>query len=178
MQGTTRKSIYASLLTGLLVCLALLAGCGGEEEAPKEDAKGPSVAPNTSVEEPTEESTEAKSSGGKARAGEATLEMRGEEGTEFTGSCAVGDETSALDGQAPQSFVYELDGERLDCEINTSGNLEVDFTVGENTRSVQQISGGTLNLTYENGLISSSSTSSGSAVSSSQSSSSSIKISP
>lgn len=178
MQGTTRKSVLASLLAGLLICLALLSGCGGDEETPEEDSKDPSIAQNTSVEELTEEDTQTKSSDGKARAGEARLEMEGDEGTEFTGSCTVGDETSALDGQAPESFTYQLDGERLDCEINASGNLQIDFTVGQNTRSVQQISGGTLNLTYENGRISSSSTSSGSAVSSSQSSSSSIKISP
>lgn len=186
MRGTT--SAIASLLAGALICLILVTGCGGTEEA-NDAPQDPSTEQETQPpdEETTGERSEpkAKSPDDKARDGEATLEIGGDEGTEFSGACAVGNETSALDGQAPESFVYQLDGERLDCEISTSGNLQVVLRSGS-TRSVQQISGGTLNLIYENGQISSSLTSSGSGgtssssqvVSSSQSSSSSIDISP
>lgn len=189
MQGTTRTSILTVLLTGLLIGIALVTGCGGDEEAREEGAQVQTTEQDAqpTSKESTEEPTGApgKISGGKARDGEATLEMRGDEGTEFSGSCTVGDQTSEIAGQAPESFTYELDGERLDCQINASGNLEINFTAG-NTRSVQQISGGALNLTYENGQVSSSITSAGSGgsssssqvVSSSQSSSSSIEISP
>ena len=71
----------------------------------------------------------------------------------------------------PESFTYELDGERLECEISkesAEGDLEVVFTAGNNVNSVQRISGGrisggrisggTLKFTYENGRLSSSTT--------------------
>jgi hypothetical protein len=186
LQGTTRTSTLAVLLTGLLVCVALVTSCGGDEEVTQDQTTDQDTQPTS--EESAEERTEApnKGSDGKAGGGEATREIGGDEGTEFSGSCAVGDKTSELSGQAPGSFTFQLDGERLDCEINASGNLEVVLSVGNNTRSIQQISEGTLNLTYENGQVSSSVNSSGSGgassssqvVSSSQSSSSSIELSP
>ena len=76
-----------------------------------------------------------------------------------------------VSGQVPESFRYELDGERLECEISkesAQGDLEVAFTAGNNVNSVKRISGGTLKLVYENGRLSSS-TSSGSGASSSSS---------
>ena len=113
--------------------------------------------------------------GGGTRSEEATLEIKGDSGTEFSGSCTVGDEENEISGQAPQSFVYELNGRRLDCQIrkdSSGGNLQLIFTAG-GTRAVQQISGGALNLTYDNGMISFSSSGSGGQVSSSSSNSSS-----
>jgi hypothetical protein len=107
--------------------------------------------------------------GGGTRSEEATLEIKGDSGIEFSGSCTVGDEKDEISGQAPQSFVYELSGQRLDCEIrkdSSGGNLQLVFTAG-GSRAVQQISGGTLNLTYDNDMISFSSSGSGGQVSSS-----------
>ncbi len=127
--------------------------------------------------------------GGSSGPEDITLQIKGEPGTEFSGTCAVGDEETEVSGQVPESFTYELDGERLDCEISkesTDGDLEVVFRAN-GTRSVQRTNAGTINLTYENGRISSFSTSSSSSggsssssqvISSSQSSSSSITISP
>jgi hypothetical protein len=95
-------------------------------------------------------------SGQKDR-GEATLELHGGSGTVFSGACTVGDqEPQEISGQVPQSFTYELKGDRLRCEISPEeGDMQVNLSVGENVRSVQRISGGTLNLTYVNGSISS-----------------------
>ncbi|MDQ4003237.1 MAG: DUF2807 domain-containing protein, partial [Actinomycetota bacterium] len=94
---------------------------------------------------------------------QALLELKGDSGTEFSGSCTVGDEEpEEISGQVPQSFTYDLDGKPLKCEITSEGNIEANLTAG-NTNSVQRFSGGTLNLTYEKGSISSSvSSSSGS----------------
>jgi hypothetical protein len=103
---------------------------------------------------------------------QARLEIKGSSGTEFSGSCAVGDEEpEEISGQVPESFTFDLEGKPLDCEISSEGDLQVELTVGENVRSAQRISGGTLNLAYENGsissFVSSSSGSSGQASSSS-----------
>jgi hypothetical protein len=176
------RTSVAALFAVVLISVVLAAGCAGNEEASEDTAE----------DQTKEERAEVGKKGskkGKARAQEATLEMNGDPGTEFSGSCAVGDEETEVSGQVPESFTYELDGGRLECEISkesADGELEVVFSAG-GTRSVQRISGGTLNLTYENGRISSFSTSSSSSggsssssqvVSSSQSSSSSITISP
>jgi len=187
-------NVAASLLTVVLVSFALAAGCAGTEEVGEDASEDENTQLGTQQldEETTEERTEArvgdpkKSGRGKARAGEVTLEIRGSEGTEFSGSCAVGDEKTEVSGRVPESFVYELDGGRLDCEISAGGDLEVVLSAGESTSSVQRISGGTLNFTYENGHLSSatssssggSSSSSSQVVSSSQSNSSSVKVSP
>lgn len=184
-----RKGISA-LFVGILVSLAFAAGCADTEKASEDAAEDQST--QQTDEETTEERTKARAGGSekdgksKTRAGEVALEVGGNEGTEFSGSCAVGDEETEVSGRVPESFVYELDGGRLDCEISAGGDLEVVLAASENTRSVQRISGGTLNLAYENGRVSSStssgsdssSSSSSQVVSSSQSSSSSVKVSP
>ena len=109
---------------------------------------------------------------GDSEGDQAQLEIKGSSGTEFSGSCAVGDSApEQISGHVPQSFTYDLNGKPLKCKIASKGDLEVTLTVG-NTRSVQRISGGTLNLTYQNGSISSSISSS--SVSSSSVSSSSV----
>lgn len=95
------------------------------------------------------------------------LEVMGDPGTEFSGFCAVGDEEpEEISGQVPQSFIYNLNAEPLECEIASEGDIEANLTAG-NTNSVQQINGGALSLTYQNGSISSSSSSSVSSSSSS-----------
>ena len=108
---------------------------------------------------------------------QARLEIEGSPGTEFSGSCTVGDgEPEEIGGQGSRSFTYDLDGNPLRCEIASEDDIEVNLAHGNN-RSVQRVSGGTLNLTYDNGSISSSTSSSSvssSSVSSSSSSSSSV----
>lgn len=92
---------------------------------------------------------------------QARLEIKGSLGEEFSGSCTIGNEESReIGGDVPKSITYDLKGRSLDCEISSDGDLQVELTVGENTHSVQSISGGTLNLTYEDGSISSVTTSS------------------
>ena len=103
---------------------------------------------------------------------QARLEIKGNLGEEFSGSCTIGNEESReIGGDVPKSITYDLQGRSLDCEISSDGDLQVELTVGENTHSVQSISGGTLNLTYKDGSIStvtsSSSRSSGGGTSSS-----------
>jgi Putative auto-transporter adhesin, head GIN domain len=128
--------------------------------------KGQASEDNTQNQAATEDSNEEKDRGQKA-----TLKLQGEPGTKFQGSCTIGDEESEeISGQVPQSFTYKLKRRPLECEISSGGEVQVDLTVGKKVRSVQQISGGTLNLTYKNGSISSvvsSSSGSSSAVSSS-----------
>src|SRR3954470_9588774 len=95
----------------------------------------------------------------KANAGndkdQARLEMKGSPGTEFTGSCTIGDgEPTKIGGEGPKSFTFDLKGSSLNCEISSDGDLRVELAVGENARSAQSISGGTLKLTYKHGSIS------------------------
>jgi putative autotransporter adhesin-like protein len=93
---------------------------------------------------------------GESDKDQARLEIKGNPGGEFSGSCAIGDEESEkLGGKVPKSFTYDLEGRSLACEIGSDGDLRVELTVGENAHSVQSISGGTLNLAYEHGSISS-----------------------
>lgn len=105
----------------------------------------------------------------------ATLELGGESGTEFSGSCTVGNqEPEEISGAVPQTYTYTLRKRPLDCEISSDGEVQLDLSVGKNVHSVQRISGGTLNLAYEKGSISSvASSSAGSSVVQGSSSSSS-----
>src|SRR5215212_8384895 len=171
----TRISVVGALV---LFAIAFAAGCSGNEEASEDTAEDRATegdAQQTDKETAQERAETGKEfkdgKKGNARAQEATLEMSGDVGTEFYGSCTVGDEEMEVSGQVPESFSYELDGERLECEISkesAQGDLEVAFTAGNNVNSVKRISGGTLKLVYENGRLSSS-TSSGSGASSSSS---------
>jgi hypothetical protein len=101
----------------------------------------------------TNGNAEASSGNDKDRA---RLEIKGSPGIEFSGSCTIGDEESReIGGEVPKSFTYELEGRSLDCEISSDGELQVELAVGKGVRSTQSISGGTLNLTYKDGSISS-----------------------
>lgn len=184
------RTSVAPLLAGVLISIVFAASCTGNEETTEDQTVEQDT--QRTGKETTQERTEAraKDAAGKARSEEASLEMKGDSGTEFSGSCTVGDREEEVSGQVPESFDFELGGERLDCEISkesADGNLQVIFSAGPNTRSVQQISGGTLNFTYENGRISSFSTSSSGSsaqvnssqvVTSSGGNSSSVTISP
>lgn len=82
-----------------------------------------------------------------------TVEVKGERGTMFSGTCSVGYEEERVGGRVPQSYSYEPDGEKLECEIrkNGPGALEVVVTAGDDVYSVQRQTGassGTINTTY------------------------------
>ena len=151
------SSKNVTILLALVMVALAAAGCAQPGQASED---------NTEENQATSEG-----SNGEQDRGKATLGLRGEPGTEYSGSCAVGDEEpEEISGQVPESFTYTLKRKALDCEINSDGDMRVELSIGNNARSVQQISGGTLNLTYENGSISSavsSSAGSSSAVSSS-----------
>jgi len=61
------------------------------------------------------------SSRGSARETTTTLEIAGDRGTRFSGTCTVGDEEREIGGRVPERFVYELDGRKLECEIRKQG---------------------------------------------------------
>src|SRR5215213_2413989 len=116
----------------------------------------------------------AKAEGADATApsGEVTLKIEGSPGTEFSGTCIVGGkEEKKVSGRVPKRFIYELDGQRLECEISkqssNSGQMKVEFSAQDHTNSVQQTStqGGSVTLRYEShgstALVSSSTSVSG-----------------
>lgn len=152
-----------------LLTLAALSGCSGTPQAGNESAAS-EAPPPTPAEESTPTGARTEERAGDGGSGEtATLEIEGGPGTEVSGSCTVGDgEPEEIGGQVPQSFSYALGGESLDCKIASEDDVEVNLTA-DGTRSVQRMGGGTLNLTYDNGSVSSS-TSSSSASSNSSSS--------
>jgi hypothetical protein len=116
----------------------------------------------------------AKGEGADATApsGEVTLKIEGSPGTEFSGTCVVGGkEEKKISGRVPKRFIYEPDGQRLECQIrkqsSNSGQMKVEFSAGGHTNSVQQTStqGGSVTLRYDghgsSGLVSSSTSVSG-----------------
>src|SRR5215210_1453023 len=81
----------------------------------------------------------AKGEGADATApsGEVTLKIEGSPGTEFSGTCVVGNkEEKKVSGRVPKRFIYEPDG-RLECEIrkqsSNSGQMKVEFSSGGHT---------------------------------------------
>jgi hypothetical protein len=91
-----------------------------------------------------------------ASSGEVTLKIEGSPGTEFFGTCIVGGkEEKKLSGSVPKRFIFEPDGQRLQCEIreqsSNSGEMKVEFSAGGHTNSVQQtsIQGGSVTLRYD-----------------------------
>jgi hypothetical protein len=83
------------------------------------------------------ESTDADS-GGPSR--KVALEIRGERGTRFSGTCSIGGEEMRIGGRAPESYSYEPGGEKLECEIRKAGPgaLEVVLVAGNDVRSRQR----------------------------------------
>ena len=95
---------------------------------------------------------------------EVTLEITGDRRTEFSGMCSVGGKEKTLDGRAPERYVFEPQGKRLECELRNGGGrpLGIVFTDGAGVLSQQRTAGGesTVSFVYVNGSISSSTTSS------------------
>jgi hypothetical protein len=113
-----------------------------------------------------------KDADASASSGKVTLKIEGSPGTEFSGTCIVGGkEEMKISGRVPKRFIYELDGQRLECEISkqssNSGQMKVEFSAGDDSNSVQQTStkGGTVSLRHDGhgstGLVSSSTSVSG-----------------
>ncbi len=125
-----------------------------------------------------------ESSGGEEPSGgavsEATLEMAGDPGTAFSGTCVLGEEEMDVSGEVPASFTLPLDGQKLDCEIRKEGEGKLRMVLeAGNSRNVYQTtsSDATVKLTYSGNGVASFSSSSSSGSSSSvvqQSSSSSV----
>jgi hypothetical protein len=97
---------------------------------------------------------------------EVTLKIEGSPGTEFSGTCIIGGKEKKISGRVPKRFIYEPDGQRLECDIRkqNSGEMKVEFSAGDHTNSVQQTStqGRSLTLRYDghgNAALVSSSTS-------------------
>jgi len=85
-----------------------------------------------------------------------TLKIEGSPATEFSGMCIIGGkEEKKLSGRVPKRFIYEPDGQPLECEISkqssNSGEMKVEFSAQGHTNSVQQtsIQGGSLTLRYD-----------------------------
>ena len=97
---------------------AAVARAGGRAEARVGDAV-------TKAESRAESQIQSSGDGGKVR--EATLEIEGDPGTGFSGTCTIGDEEREVSGQVPERFVFELDGQRLECEIHkqSTGTMNV-----------------------------------------------------
>ncbi len=191
----------AILLAAILAASLALVGCSGtprtrgergaSDEPAMSDANDQVTADNertaeqdTEAEAPTEEdggsggATESDAEDG-GQGEEIMLEIEGSPGTEFSGTCAVGDEEDELAGQVPQRVTYRLDGQRISCEFRKDGadpgNLKVILS-GPGNRIVQQTNAGTgtINLTLSgsgsSSVSSSTSTGFGGQVSSSSSS--------
>jgi hypothetical protein len=97
-----------------------------------------------------------ESADASAPSGEVTLNIEGSPRTKFSGTCIIGGkEEKKLSGSVPKRFIYELDGQRLECAISkqssNSGQMKVEFSARGNTNSVQQTStqGGSLTLRYD-----------------------------
>lgn len=117
-----------------------------------------------------EESAEGRAGGSESEGRgpeDVTVKVESERQAEFLGTCAVsGGEEDAIGGNTPQSFDYNLNGQRLECEIQnqSGGSLRVVLTSGDGDRSVYEIDGrgGTIKLAYTKNGISSSISSGGS----------------
>ena len=163
---TTAGPKIGALLVALLATAVLATSCGGEgtqdNGAEKQDTSGQTTE-QTSNPEDTTVGRERTSGGGSVQ--EVTLSIEGDSGTEFSGTCNVGDEENELSGQVPESFGYDLEGQQLECEIRQedAGSLEILLT-GPGDRIEQQTNnpGGTISLAYSENGVSSSTSSSGS----------------
>jgi hypothetical protein len=86
----------------------------------------------------------------EGRSQRVTLEIGGDPGTKFSGSCSVGGGEKTIGGWVPARYVYEPGGDKLECEIRKggAGTLEVVLAAGNNVRSVQRTDArdGTINL--------------------------------
>jgi hypothetical protein len=100
-----------------------------------------------------DEETKSKDADSEEPSRKVVLEIRGERGTRFSGTCSIGGEERRIGGRVPESYSYEPGGEKLECEIRKDGPgaLEVVLAAGNDVRSVQRQTGagtGIIRLTY------------------------------
>ena len=160
-----------TLLVAFLAAAVFIAGCGGEEtqddQSTEQNTQEQTVERTNNKDRTKEETKVGKKGANDKDSGEVVLEIGGDPGTAFSGTCSVGDEENELSGEVPESFSYELGGEQLKCEIrkeNTdSGTLEVLLTgPGDRIQQRTDSPGGTISLSYSENSVSSSTSSSGS----------------
>ena len=104
---------------------AVARGAVARAEAGAEARAGGAVA-----ESRAESHIESSQDGGKVR--EATLEIEGDPGTGFSGTCTIGDEEREVSGQVPERFVFEVNGQKLECEISkqSTGAMNIVLDAG------------------------------------------------
>jgi hypothetical protein len=159
------------LLAALLAVTVFAAGCGGDEETQGDSTAGQDTTEQTKSTGASTENTRAggENTRGRDSGGGVTLSIEGDPGTEFSGTCSVGDEDNELSGEVPESFDYDLEGQQLECEIRqeSAGNLNT-LLIGPGDRVEQQANtpGGTISLVYSENGVSSSTSSSGTSSSS------------
>lgn len=183
-----------TLMAAILLWALALAGCGLQQQSQAQaDVEEIEKRLEKQMEEiekrleeaekRTEKERAAEERGAESAQGESenaptetVLRIDGDRQTEFSGSCTVGNQQEkTISGRAPQSFEYELNGQRLKCEIRneSGGQMEVVLEAG-NDHSVQRTNaqGATIRLTYsESGISSSTVSSSGGGAQASSSSS-------
>lgn len=73
-------------------------------------------------------------SGNESLPGKVVLRVEGNPGTEFSGTCVAGGAEQEVAGRVPGRFVYELDGQELECEVrkvgSAAGELEISLDGG------------------------------------------------
>lgn len=73
-------------------------------------------------------------SGNESLPGKVVLRVEGNPGTEFSGTCVAGGTEQEVAGRVPGRFVYELDGQELECEVrkvgSAAGELEISLDGG------------------------------------------------
>ena len=86
-----------------------------------------------------------------------TLEVTGEPGTKYAGSCSVGGDERTFNGEAPERYTFEPRDEKLECEVRKQGGgtLGILFADGGSVRSEQRTGagGGTMEFVYSVGGI-------------------------
>ncbi len=96
---------------------------GGDAEARAGDAVA-------EAESQTESRVERSGDGGNVR--EVALEVEGDPGTGFSGKCTIGNEQREIGGRVPERFIFELDGQKLECEISkqSAGAMNIVLDAG------------------------------------------------
>jgi midasin (ATPase involved in ribosome maturation) len=163
-----RRAYIPLLLIFLLI--PLLFACDGNEAG--SSAGGSEQRQENGAEERTKEDNakdERAERGGQRQESEdaadhreVVLELTGEEGASFSGTCEVGDEKETVEGTVPQRYDYRLEGHELRCEIEnkSAAPLKAEITAG-NTHYTQQTSaeGATLNFVLSGDAFASSTSS-------------------
>ncbi len=93
------------------------------------------------------------------RPGRLRLKIGGSPGTQFSGTCAIGEKEQEISGQTPARFVYEPEGREVACEIQNgapdAGPLKFSVTAkGGNQRQKVKVTGDTISFSSSGDSIS------------------------